>query len=71
MLYLWLPDNEQSNIPNYAHTMVGVGAVVVNERNQVLVVKEKYYYKVPMWKLPGGYVEPGKDILRLYENRLL
>ncbi|ENN76585.1 hypothetical protein YQE_07034, partial [Dendroctonus ponderosae] len=63
MLYIWLPTNESDNVPNYAHTLVGVGAVVVNDADQVLVVKEKYFYKVPMWKLPGGYVEPGENLV--------
>lgn len=63
MLYFWLPSNESHNIPHYAHTMVGVGAVVVNDRNQLLVVQEKYFYKIPRWKLPGGYVEPGENLV--------
>ncbi|XP_050300711.1 uncharacterized protein LOC126739189 [Anthonomus grandis grandis] len=63
MLYMWLPTDESDNVPHYAHTLLGVGAVVVNEKNQVLVIKEKYFYRVPMWKLPGGYVEPGENIV--------
>ncbi|KAF7278378.1 hypothetical protein GWI33_008507 [Rhynchophorus ferrugineus] len=63
MLYYWLPQHESDNVPSYAHTMVGVGAVVLNESDQVLVVKEKYFYTAPMWKLPGGYVEPGENLV--------
>lgn len=60
MMYLWLSSAENNNIPSYAHTMIGVGAVVVNNQDQVLVVKEKYqFYNRPLWKLPGGHVEPG------------
>lgn len=40
--------------------MVGIGAVVVNEDNEVLTVKEKYGQRI-QWKLPGGYVEPGNN----------
>ncbi|KAJ9577187.1 hypothetical protein L9F63_006244, partial [Diploptera punctata] len=61
MMYRWLPTNEVCNIPPYAHTMIGVGAVVVNDAHEILVVKEKYFV-IPHWKLPGGYVEPGEDI---------
>ncbi|KAI5723172.1 hypothetical protein M8J76_002432 [Diaphorina citri] len=57
----WLPDDSESRIPNYAHTMIGAGAVVLNDKNQVLVVKE-FYRKRPQWKLPGGYVEMSEDI---------
>ncbi|PSN46311.1 Nudix hydrolase 8 [Blattella germanica] len=61
VMYRWLPREEVCNIPPYAHTMIGVGAVVVNDNNEILVVKEKYFM-IPHWKLPGGYVEPGEDI---------
>ncbi|XP_021920633.1 nudix hydrolase 8 isoform X4 [Zootermopsis nevadensis] len=61
MMYRWLPTTEECNIPPYAHTMIGVGAVVVNDAHEILVVKEKYFL-IPHWKLPGGYVEPGEDI---------
>lgn len=60
-MYKWLLENETCNIPQYAHTMIGVGAVVVNNKKQVLVVKEKYFH-LPHWKLPGGYVEPGMSM---------
>jgi ADP-ribose pyrophosphatase YjhB (NUDIX family) len=59
MMYRWLPTTEECNIPPFAHTMIGVGAVVVNDAHEILVVKEKYF-TIPHWKLPGGYVEPGK-----------
>lgn len=62
MMYLWLPKEENSNIPPYAHTMLGVGAVVINDKHEILVVSEKYW-KVPHWKLPGGYVEPGENLV--------
>jgi ADP-ribose pyrophosphatase YjhB (NUDIX family) len=59
MLTLWLqPD--PSKIPKYATHTCGVGAVVMNG-NDVLLVKEK----PPMdyqWKFPGGYVDLGEDI---------
>lgn len=58
MLYRWLPKQERCNIPPYAHTSVGVGGVVINDKNEVLVVSEKYRL-FEHWKLPGGYVEPG------------
>lgn len=60
-LYLWLPEKENCKIPHYAHNMVGAGAVVINDENKVLVVRERYR-SVPFWKLPGGYVNPGEDI---------
>jgi len=57
----WLPKDDKCPVPPYAHTMVGVGAMVVNSNKEVLVVQEKWY-KTPHWKLPGGYVDPGNNL---------
>lgn len=65
MMYKWLPITENCNVPPYAHTMIGVGAVVINDKNELLVVSEKYF-KVSQFKLPGGYVEPGALIVVYY-----
>uniref|UniRef100_A0A1B6M7C6 Nudix hydrolase domain-containing protein n=2 Tax=Graphocephala atropunctata TaxID=36148 RepID=A0A1B6M7C6_9HEMI len=56
----WLAEGE-SHVPVFAHTTIGVGAVVVNTEGKLLVVQERYQNQ-PYWKLPGGYVEPGEDI---------
>ena len=55
----WLPSST-NQIPPYAHHMVGVGGIVVNAKDEILVVQEKF---TPMrhWKLPGGYVDPGEN----------
>ncbi|XP_053673552.1 uncharacterized protein LOC128723775 [Anopheles nili] len=63
MLYRWLPKEESVNIPPYSHTMVGVGALVMNDRNQVLVVSENYALIAGSWKLPGGYVDPNENFI--------
>ncbi|XP_058447676.1 uncharacterized protein LOC131428052 isoform X2 [Malaya genurostris] len=63
MLYRWLPKDEEPNIPPYAHTMVGVGAIVMNNQNQILVVNEKHALIKGSWKLPGGYVEPDENFV--------
>jgi len=60
-LYLWLAEGEASNIPSYAHTLIGVGGMVINDKDEILVVQERFY-TAPHWKLPGGYVDPGEDI---------
>lgn len=58
MMYKWLPKDSQSNLPPAVHTSLGVGGMVFNANNQLLVVSEKHY-EYPHWKLPGGYVEKG------------
>lgn len=40
--------------------MVGVGGLVVNDKDQILTITEKQAIIPGAWKLPGGYVEPSK-----------
>ncbi|XP_050693380.1 uncharacterized protein LOC126984048 isoform X1 [Eriocheir sinensis] len=61
MMVRWLAVNEPNNIPRYAHNVVGVGAFVVNDEDELLVVRERFYTR-PHWKLPGGYVELKEDL---------
>lgn len=42
------------------HYTVSVGAVVLNERNQLLLCHHTYRREFP-WGLPGGDVRPGED----------
>jgi len=49
----WLPEDEANQIPQYCHNMMGVGAMVVNDKDELLVVQEKFS-PVSQWKLPGG-----------------
>lgn len=38
--------------------MIGVGGIVVNDKQQILTINEKHAIIPGSWKLPGGYVEP-------------
>ena len=60
-LMKWLPKEEPCNVPSYAHTLIGVGGMVVTEDNKVLVVEERFA-TAAHWKLPGGYVDPGEGL---------
>ena len=53
-----------SPLPSYGFTQIGVGGVVLNARDEVLMVQERVS---PMaryqgtWKLPGGLADPGEN----------
>ncbi|KAH9402741.1 hypothetical protein TYRP_015493 [Tyrophagus putrescentiae] len=65
------PLSPTSNIPKYAFTNIGVGALVVDEpRQRVLVVKERRTRFKKMWKFPGGYVEQGEELNEAVEREV-
>lgn len=60
-LCIWLKDDVENKIPEYATHQVGVGAMVVNSRNEILCVRELRNNYRP-WKLPGGLAELGEQL---------
>ena len=38
----WLPADEECQIPPYAHHMIGVGGMVVNDRDEILTIQGLY-----------------------------
>ena len=56
----WL-SQEKYALPSYATRTVGVWALVIDENNRILVVKEKYDAEWG-YKFPSGAVEEGEDI---------
>lgn len=63
LLTRWLPQTP-SSLPVYGFTQIGVGGVVVNSKDEVLMVQERVS-PLPMfqgsWKLPGGLADAGED----------
>ncbi|KAI5428791.1 hypothetical protein KIW84_033700 [Lathyrus oleraceus] len=59
----WIPDTPDS-IPANASHRVGVGAFVVNNKREVLVVQETSgrFGGTGVWKMPTGAVNEGEDI---------
>lgn len=48
--------------PNASH-YVGVGGIVINGRNELLTIREKYHDGRPaFYKFPGGFVYPGEHL---------
>lgn len=60
VLNLWLKTSE-SLIPEFATHHIGVGALVINSREEVLCVRELRRNVMP-WKIPGGLADLGEHI---------
>ncbi|KAL2495501.1 Nudix hydrolase 2 [Forsythia ovata] len=63
MLVQWLP-SIASTLPVNASHRVGIGAFLMNEKNEVLVVQENSgnFGGTGVWKFPTGVVDEGEDI---------
>ncbi|XP_028753030.1 nudix hydrolase 2 [Neltuma alba] len=63
MLVYWIPEGANT-IPANASHRVGVGAFVMNRKQEVLVVQEKtgLFQGTGVWKFPTGVVDQGEDI---------
>ncbi|EFN58169.1 hypothetical protein CHLNCDRAFT_11561, partial [Chlorella variabilis] len=72
MLTRWLPSSENKLPPNASH-QVGMGAFVMNERREVLVVQERSgpLRGQGVWKMPTGLVQQGEDISEAAEREVL
>jgi 8-oxo-dGTP pyrophosphatase MutT (NUDIX family) len=51
-------------VPSDASHFIGAGAVVINERRELLVIVEKYHAKdrPNFYKMPGGLLDPGEHL---------
>ena len=56
VLTRWLPEGESSGIPEYPSLYIGVGTITINDKNEILCIKEKVRW-YNNWKFPGGYVD--------------
>ncbi|KAF8391679.1 hypothetical protein HHK36_023987 [Tetracentron sinense] len=63
MLVYWIPETVDT-LPSNASHRVGIGAFVMNEKREVLVVQEKSgkFRGTGVWKFPTGVVDEGEDI---------
>ena len=64
---------EHSYIPPYATHYIGAGGVVLNDSNELLVVREKYGFRgrPPTLKLPGGALRQGEHLIEAVEREVL
>ncbi|KAL2332829.1 hypothetical protein Fmac_014042 [Flemingia macrophylla] len=63
MLVYWIPKTGCTIPPNASHR-VGVGAIVLKDTKEVLVVQEKRggFHGIGVWKMPTGVVDAGEEI---------
>jgi 8-oxo-dGTP pyrophosphatase MutT (NUDIX family) len=55
---------EDAFVPFHATHYIGVGGVVINDRQELLVVCERHRRtKTPYYKLPGGALQPGEHLV--------
>lgn len=70
VLNMWLRPDSESKIPDFSTHNVGVGAVVVNGRNEILCVRELRRNYRP-WKTPTGLSELGEPLDVAAEREVL
>ncbi|KAL6984712.1 nudix (nucleoside diphosphate linked moiety X)-type motif 8 [Sarracenia purpurea var. burkii] len=62
MLTHWIPD-EPLMLPSGPSHQIGIAGFVINDKREVLVVKEKCPCSCSgIWKLPTGYINKSEDI---------
>ncbi|XP_034678529.1 nudix hydrolase 10-like isoform X3 [Vitis riparia] len=66
MLVHWISESTTSTIPANATHRVGIGAIVMNDKRELLVVQEKSgkLKGMGIWKIPTGVVDAGEDIFK-------
>lgn len=69
-LNLWLREDMPSKIPEYATHHLGVGAVVINSREEILCIRELRQNYMP-YKIPTGLSERGESIAEAAEREVL
>ena len=69
-MILWLDPDVPCRMPHFAHHYVGVGGLVINEKNEILLIKENRSVDKRRWKLPGGFSDPGERLSRAVEREI-
>lgn len=71
MLVYWIPKIDSTIPPNASHR-VRIGAIVLNDKRELLVVQEKSgkLRGKGVWKIPTGVVEEGEDIFKAAEREV-
>ena len=49
----WLLEGETSKLPNYTSHFIGAGGLIINDKNEMLLVQEKNGNRKGQWGIPG------------------
>jgi ADP-ribose pyrophosphatase YjhB (NUDIX family) len=69
-MILWLDEKVPCRFPHYAHHYVGVGGAMVNEKYQIMLIKENRSLDARKWKLPGGFMDPKESLREAVEREV-
>jgi len=70
----WVDETMANRLPAYADHYVGVGGIMVNDQNQVLMIQERRSIgqgASKPWKFPGGYVDRGETVKQGVEREVI
>ena len=49
----WLLKEEKSRLPSYTSHYIGAGGLIINNKNEMLLVQEKNGHRRGVWGIPG------------------
>jgi len=64
LMCLWTDEKIANRLPDYADHFVGVGGIMINDKEEILLIQERRAVESgdQKWKFPGGYVDQGETI---------
>lgn len=62
VLCKWMRPGEINTMPNPPTHNVGCGGVVINKKNEILLVKERQGYRRGLFNIPSGRADLGETI---------
>ena len=66
----WTDTKMPDRLPAYGDHYVGVGGMVLNSKNEILLIQERRATN-GLWKLPGGFVDKGETLETAVEREVL
>ena len=68
LMILWMDERTPCRVPAFAHHYVGTGSIILKQDAQdprkveIALIKEHRSDQPHLWKLPGGFMDPGEKI---------